>query len=85
MFRPTGQHRGKGTVQSAKWELHQVDSRWQGKSLFLVVTRTVQAWAQGLLPQEEYAVVVTIEDRSREQVRYYTQLAQRLQVPRLRL
>ncbi len=84
-FRPTGQLRSKGTVQAAKWEIRQVDSRWQGQSLFLVVTRTVPVWAQGLAEQEPYAVVVAVEDRSEEQVRYYTQLSQRLQVPRIRL
>ncbi|HYO12681.1 MAG TPA: S8 family peptidase [Thermoanaerobaculia bacterium] len=84
-FRPSGRSRGKGTVQAASWDVRQVDSRWQEQSLFLVVTRTVPNWARGLSDQERYAVVIVIEDRSTEQVRYYTQLQQRLRVPRIRL
>lgn len=84
-FRPTVQGRSKGTVQAGTWDVRQIDSRWTKKSLFLVVTRTVPAWAQGLATQEPYAVVVVIQDRSAEQVRYYTQLSQRLRVPRIRL
>lgn len=84
-FRPTAQKRSKGTVQAANWNVGQVDSRWQEQRFFLVVTRTVPDWARGLSEQEPYAVAVVLEDRSAEQVRYYTQIAQRLQVPRIRL
>lgn len=84
-FRPTARQRSKGTVQAATWELQQVDSRWQDQKLFLVVTRTVPPWAQNLVNGESYALVVVIEDRSQEQVKYYTQLSQRLRVPRVRI
>lgn len=84
-FRPTARQRSKGTVQAAKWEVRQVDSRWQDQKLFVVVTRTVPPWAQNLANQEAYALVVVIEDRSEEQVRYYTQLSQRLRAPRVRI
>ncbi|HKI06356.1 MAG TPA: S8 family peptidase [Thermoanaerobaculia bacterium] len=84
-FRPKGQRRSKGTVQAAHWDIRQVDSRWQEQSLFLIVTRTVPTWAHGLSDREPYAVTAVVEDQSTEQVRYYTQLAQRLRVPRIRL
>jgi hypothetical protein len=85
IFRPTAQRRSKGTVQAASWDVGQVDSRWQDQRFFVVVTRTVPDWARDLSEQESYAIVVVLEDRSSEQVRYYTQLSQRLQVPRIRL
>jgi hypothetical protein len=72
-------------VQAATWEVKQVGSRWKDQDLYVVVTRTVPPWAQGDSVEEPYALVVVIEDRSAEQVRYYTQLSQRLQVPRVRL
>jgi hypothetical protein len=84
-FRPTGQKRSKGTVQAATWEVKQVDSRWKDQDLYVIITRAVPPWAQGLSTEEPYALAVVIEDRSTEQVRYYTQLAQRLQVPRVRI
>jgi len=84
-FRPTGQQRSRGTVQAATWEVKQVDSRWKDQDLFVVLTRTVPLWARDLSAEEAYALVVVIEDRSAEQVRYYTQISQRVQVPRIRL
>ncbi len=34
------------------------------------------AWVQGLAPEEPYALVVVLEDRSQQEVRYYQQIVQ---------
>lgn len=78
-FRPTGTLRGKGTVQAATWELRQVDRRWDGQSLYVVVTRTVEPWARTVFDRESYALVVVVEDKSEQQVRYYTQIMEQIQ------
>jgi hypothetical protein len=84
-LRPTSKQRSKGTVQAATGTFQQVDSRWTGKRLFVVVTRTVLEWAAGLAEQEPYALVVVLEDAELEgQVRYYTQIQQMLRM-RVRL
>lgn len=79
-FRPTSTIRGKGTVQAATWYLSQIDSRWGENRLYIVVTRALESWAEGLFDREPYALVVVIEDMSSQQVRYYTQIEQRLRV-----
>ena len=84
-LRPTSKQRSRGTVQAATGIFQQVDSRWAGKHLFVVVTRTVPVWAVGLAEEEPYALVVVLEDPEMEgQVRYYTQIQQMLRV-RVRL
>jgi len=80
-FRPGPTRRDKGTVQKASWEIQQIRNQdWDGNHLFVVVTRSVPGWAEGLVERERYALVVIIEDRSAQQVRYYTQIQQRLQI-----
>jgi hypothetical protein len=70
------QVRNKGTVQAATYEIAQLDRKSRAKKLFVVVTRQVPAWAQGLAPDEPYALVVILEDRSQHEVRYYQQIVQ---------
>ena len=70
------QARSRGTVQAATYEVNQLDRKSRAKKLFVVVTRQVPAWAQGLAPEEPYALVVILEDRSQHEVRYYQQIVQ---------
>jgi hypothetical protein len=70
------QVRNKGTVQAATYEVAQLDRKSRAKKLFVVVTRQVPAWAQGIAPDEPYALVVILEDRSQHEVRYYQQIVQ---------
>jgi hypothetical protein len=84
-FVPKATLRGKGTVQATSRVFKQ--TRATASRLFVVVTRNVAPWAQGLRDQENYALVVVMEDESDTQVRFYTQLRARLEErvrPRLR-
>jgi len=65
------QLRSKGTVQTATYDVKASPTK---EKVFVVLTRTVPEWAGGLVPEEPYALVVTLEDRSEQEVRYYTQL-----------
>jgi len=77
-FLPSPRLRDGGTVQAAFWDIRQTDRRWVQKRPFLVVSRTVPRWAEGLVPVERYAAVAIIEDRSEAPVQLYTQLRARL-------
>lgn len=79
-FRPTPTIRNKGTVQAASWDISQIDSRWGANQLYIVVTRSIETWAEGIFDREPYALVVILEDMSSQQVRYYTQIEQRLRL-----
>jgi hypothetical protein len=70
--------RDKGTVQSASYEVKQLDDAARGKQLFVVVTRIVPNWATSRVPNEPYALAVVLEDRSEQEVRYYQQLRAQL-------
>jgi hypothetical protein len=80
-FLPCARRRGKGTVQAATWNITQVDKRWAGQKLFLVVSRSVPKWARDLTGQENYALTVAIEDLSEVDVHFYTQVRERLGIP----
>ncbi len=75
---PSPKLRDRGTVQAAVWDIRQTNRRWAEKRPFLVVSRTVPRWAEGLVPAERYACVAIVEDRSEAPVRLYTQLRARL-------
>lgn len=80
-FNPGATLRDKGTVQKASWDIQVLQrAHWEGNHLFVVVTRTVPAWAGGIVEEEPYALVIVIEDRSSQQVRYYTQIEQLLRI-----
>ena len=50
-----------------------------GKRLFVVVTHQVEDWAKDIVQNEErYALAVALEDRARNDVRFYAQLRARL-------
>jgi hypothetical protein len=70
------QVRNKGTVQAATYEVAQLDRKSRAKKLFVVVTRQVPAWAQGLASDEPYALDVILEDRSQHEGRYSQQIVQ---------
>jgi hypothetical protein len=76
-FRPPSigaQARDKGTVQAARYDVRQLTSKQREKRLYVVVTRTVPAWAKNWSREEQYALVVALEDRSEHSVRYYQQI-----------
>lgn len=66
--------RDRGTVQAATYRVAQLSKADREEQLFVVVTRTVPAWASAKVPFEPYAVVVALEDRSEVQVQYYAQI-----------
>jgi len=66
--------RDKGTVQAATYEVKAIDDNVRAQKLFVVVTRSVPAWAEGWAHMDPYALTVVLEDRSNVQVRYYQQL-----------
>jgi hypothetical protein len=78
-FSPGAQKRDRGTAQAAVWKIERLArANWDGKRLFVVVSRRVPTWAAGLYPTEPYALAVALEDRSEHPVRLYTQLRLRL-------
>lgn len=79
-FEPKKTLRGKGTVQAATWEIKQPPAKKWKDPLFLVVTRRVPGWAQHLLNQERYALVVIVDDSVNQQSRLYVEIREQLQV-----
>lgn len=77
-FRPTSTVRSNGTAQTATWNISQLNSDWEQDKLFVVVTRSVPAWANEKVPMEPYALCVVLEDLSQGVVRLYTQIRERL-------
>ena len=70
--------RSAGTAQAACWNVKQLGKDWAGQKLFVVVTRTVPAWAKGKIAQERYAFVAVVEDPQATSL--YAQIRQALQV-----
>lgn len=84
-FRPSFNVRSRGNNQAATWRIGQIDKRWDDKRLFVVVTHQPEPWAEGLVGDQRYALVVVLRDLSQEPVRLYTQLRARIRVrPRVR-
>jgi hypothetical protein len=79
------QIRDKGTVQAATYDVRQLDSKAREKQLYVVVTRIVPSWAKGREPEERYALVVALEDRSEHRARYYQQIVELQQRQRVRV
>ena len=72
----TAQEREKGTVQSSIWEFKQLSpkDKW-----FVVVTRQDKDWGTALCREvEDYALVVTVNDRENQEVQLYTQIQVRI-------
>jgi len=72
----TAQEREKGTVQSSIWEFKQLSpkDKW-----FVVVTRQDKDWGTPLCREvEDYALVVTVNDRENQEVQLYTQIQVRI-------
>lgn len=72
----TSQEREKCTVQSSIWEFKQLSpkDKW-----FVVVTRQDKDWGIPLCQEaEEYALVVTVNDRENQEVQLYTQIQARM-------
>jgi subtilisin family serine protease len=70
------QARSRGTVQAARYGLRQLADSLRTGKLFVVVTRQIPSWARNMAEEEAYAIVVTLEDRSGNDVRLYTQVQQ---------
>ncbi len=68
--------RDKSTVQAATYEVKRLAPNDRKKKLFVVVTRSVPKWARGWAPKDPYALVVILEDRSDQRVRYYQQIVE---------
>ena len=79
-FSPSKRARSRGTGQVATWHVGQVDKRWHGQRLFVVVTRRVPKWAEGLVTEEPYALAVRIEDDAEQEIHLYSQVRQKLEV-----
>lgn len=78
--------RSKGTVQAGTWTIRQTTGSWVQQRLFVVVTRQTKKWAEGLVSEEPYSLVVVLDDSTRQESRLYTQLRAQLQVrPRQRV
>lgn len=78
-FSPKAEVRSWGTVQASTREFRQIDRRWGANKLFVVVTHHVENWAETMFPREKYALVVTVKNQSKNSVRFYTQIRERLQ------
>ncbi|NVJ08371.1 hypothetical protein HUW63_24420 [Myxococcus sp. AM001] len=86
-FTPSRMARSRGTVQAATWSLKQAPAWLSQEKLFVVVTRQVRAWALGEVDKEPYALVVVLEDATRQEARLYSQLKSRIRTrarPRIR-
>jgi len=71
-------NRGAGTVQADHWTMRRMTSR-QRERIFVVVTRNDKSWGRELtLPEEPYALVVTLRDRENVEARLYTQIQAQL-------
>ncbi|MBN1610907.1 MAG: S8 family peptidase [Polyangiaceae bacterium] len=77
--------RNKGTAQAACYSVKSLDAATATKKLFVVVTRDVPSWGRGLVAKEDYAIVVALEERAEQQVRYYTQVQRLIAQQRARL
>jgi hypothetical protein len=66
--------RDKGTLQVGVCDVKLLSEQDRAKKLFVVVTRVVPEWARGWRVEEPYSLVTALEDRARQQVRYYQQL-----------
>lgn len=73
---PNQTARGSGTVQRARYAFMR-PAGLETKRLYVVVTRTVPAWAAGLADTERYSLVVTLEDQ--EAVTLYQEVRATLQ------
>lgn len=82
--RPSRSVRNKGTVQAATVTIKQPSKKWKEQKLFLVVTRKVEPWALNEFDSEPYALVVVLSEDSNQNVQFYTQIREMLQV-RVRL
>lgn len=72
-------NRGAGTVQADTWTLKRITSQRRELRLFVVVTRSDEAWGRDLtLTEEPYALAVVLRDRENAEARLYTQLQARL-------
>jgi hypothetical protein len=74
--RITSQEREKCTVQSSIWEFKKLTpkDKW-----FVVVTRQDKDWGVPLCDEvENYALVVTLNDRENQEARLYTQIQARI-------
>lgn len=70
---PNQTTRSAGTVQCSRYEIKRL-SALANQHLYLVVTRTVPKWAEGIVENEAYAAVVTIEDREAAAATLYTEV-----------
>ena len=77
-FLPTPTVREASTVQRATHVFRQVNAGHRGRPYFVVVTNRRAPW-NAAESSEPYALVVVVEDRSEEQVRFYTQISAQLQ------
>ena len=77
---PGPDDRNRGSVQSARYDVGVIPSSKAQMRLFLVLTHTVLPWGLNLVnDEEEYALVVVLEDTAQGQVRYFTQIRAKLQ------
>ena len=76
--------RSKGTVQASTWSFTRPSQETRESRWFVVVTRNDPAWGQDLSSEREpYALAITLDDRSEQQLRLveprlYTQIEIRL-------
>jgi hypothetical protein len=72
--------RDPGSVQSTRYPVSRIQATKSAMRLFVVLTHTVLPWGENLVNDEEdYAVVVVLEDTAQEEVRYFTQIQAKLQ------
>lgn len=67
--------RNRGTVQCSTWVFKRPTANCRDNDLFIVVRRNDHLWATGLVDElEDYALVLTIRDREREDARLYSRI-----------
>jgi hypothetical protein len=72
-------NRSAGTVQADTWTMLRSTARRREQKLFVVVTRIDENWGRELtLPEEPYALAVTLRDCENAEARLYTQIQARL-------
>lgn len=76
------QVRSKGTVQADFWRFQQFNSnsKLRNQKLFVVVTRNDYPWGEDLCKSEEdYVLLVSLQDRENEEARLYSQIKTQLE------
>jgi hypothetical protein len=77
---PSSTARGRGSVQAARYKIDQLPGGSEALRLFVVVTQSVLSWGDALVTDDEpYALAIVIEERDRQDVRYFTQMQAKLQ------